>query len=197
MPVITSGGGKALLWEVQIGESKVEDVVDYVRQVAGGKKADKNFRLSQHEGRGGVVIVRINERDENRHHWTAPFMQELEQTLDQRAILQGELLDPILTLDTSDLRRQLPESQDEEWSTGNGQPSTSKRRSPVQEDHLQPDSMQQESSAQQDPPNAQPQAEEQQVDVQPEPEAPSATATRRRNRRPLGQSRFKAFDDFE
>ncbi|KAI6876005.1 hypothetical protein KC338_g637 [Hortaea werneckii] len=197
MPVITSGGGKALLWEVQIGESKVEDVVDYVRQVAGGKKADRNFRLSQHEGRGGVVLVRINERDENWHHWTAPFMQELEQTLDQRAILQGELLDPILTLDTSDLRRQLPESQDEEWSTGNGQPSTSKRRSPVREDHLQPDSIQQESSAQQDPPSAQPQAEEQQVDVQPEPEAPSATATRRRNRRPLGQSRFKAFDDFE
>ncbi|RMY81709.1 hypothetical protein D0861_08199 [Hortaea werneckii] len=197
MPVITSGGGKALLWEVQIGESKVEDVVDYVRQVAGGKKADKNFRLSQHEGRGGVVLVRINERDENWHHWTAPFMQELEQTLDQRAIPQGELLDPILTLDTSDLRRQLPESQDEDGLTGSAKPSTSNHRSPVQEDHSQRESMQQGSSAQQDPPSAQPQAEEQQGDVQPEPEAPPATATRRRNRRPLGQSRFKAFDDFE
>ncbi|KAI6916875.1 hypothetical protein KC332_g11086 [Hortaea werneckii] len=197
MPVITSGGGKALLWEVQIGASKVEDVVDYVRQVAGGKNADRNFRLSQHEGRGGVVLVRINERDENWHHWTAPFMQELEQTLDQRAILQGELLDPILTLDTSELRRQLPESQDEDGVSGNAQPSTSKGRGSVQEDHSQPDSMQQGSSAQQDPPSTQPQAEEQQADVQPEPEAPSATATRRRNRRPLGQSRFKAFDDFE
>lgn len=197
MPVITSGGGKALLWEVQIGESKVEDVVDYVRQVAGGKKADRNFRLSQHEGRGGVVLVRINERDENWHHWTAPFMQELEQTLDQRAILQGELLDPILTLDTSDLRRQLPESQDEDGTTGNAQPSTSKHQGPVQEDRSQPESMQHEGLAEKDAPSAQPQAEEQQVEIQPEPEAPSATATRRRNRRPLGQSRFKAFDDFE
>ena len=107
MPVITSGGGKALLWELDLGVSKVEDLVDYVRQLV-GKKGSSSFRLSQYSEKGGPVLLRPGTKggDEG-----ARFLEEAERALDQAGFEQTGLLDAILSLDTAGLRRPLPETQ--------------------------------------------------------------------------------------
>lgn len=182
LPVITSGGGKALLREVDIGEGGAEELVDYVREVA-GKKGNKNFRLSQHTGGGGVVLVRLSERDES----TRAFLQGVEHALDQRSIEQGEFLDPIVTMDTSALRRQLPESQSE----ANGsirEPASPPHSAPVREQPA-PRAQEEDAPAEQAPSSGQPE-----LDEQPS-EQPTAAVKRRR--RVIQQSRYTGFDDFD
>ncbi|EMC94571.1 hypothetical protein BAUCODRAFT_553229 [Baudoinia panamericana UAMH 10762] len=107
LPVITCAHGKALLWEVHDGESRPEELVSYLGEVA-GKKGNRQFQLSQQSGSGGVVVVRLSE---GRGEWSRNFMQEVELASGQRAIEQSEFLDPIITLDTSDLRRPLKEAE--------------------------------------------------------------------------------------
>ncbi|TKA23259.1 hypothetical protein B0A50_07316 [Salinomyces thailandicus] len=193
MPIITSGGGKALLWEVEIGESSVEDLIDYVKEVAGGKKRDKAFQLSQHTARGGVVVVRIHEKTEDGRPWTVPFMQDLERSLNQRAIEQSEFLDPILTLNTSGLRRQLIGA--DSVPTDSIQRSSPRHRSHVQEEQPRAEATEHDIPAEHAPPSAQPEPEEESSEQAPVPT--STAAARRRTRRPLGKSRFKAFDDID
>ena len=103
MPVVTSGSGKALLWDVEIGTSKVEDVISYVKEVAGAK-GDGDFRLSQHTGKGGIVLVRLDQKE---HDWVRGFLTTLESTLEQRSMEQNQFLNAILTVNTSELRRPL------------------------------------------------------------------------------------------
>ena len=184
MPVITSGGGKALLWEVAIGASSVEELVDYVREVAGGKKGNGQFRLSQHTGRGGVVVVRTLEKSEE---WIKKFLKDMDRALDQASIEQSAFLDPILTLETSELRRQLPESESK--PSGSVQPPASAPRSQrSRQERAEPDAMQEDARGEQAPTSAQPELEE------PPAEQPAPT-TKRRNRRPIQQSRYKDLDD--
>lgn len=103
MPVVTSGSGKALLWDVEIGTSKAEDLVGYVKEAAGAK-GDGDFRLSQHTGKGGIILVRLeNKLDE----WVSAFLTTVESTLEQRSMEQNQFLHAILSVDTSELRRPL------------------------------------------------------------------------------------------
>jgi hypothetical protein len=103
MPVVTSGSGKALLWDVETGTKKAEDFVAYVKEVAGAK-GDGGFRLSQHTGKGGIVLIRLENKDAP---WVAAFLTTVESTLEQRAMEQNQFLNAILSNDTSDLRRPL------------------------------------------------------------------------------------------
>lgn len=184
MPVVTTGGGKALLWKVTTGESSVEEFVEYVTEVA-GKKGNSDFRLSQQTGRGGVVVVRMIERSDE---WTKRFLEQVDLALDQRSIEQAELLDPILTMDASGLRQQLPESQSEAGGSMRApasQPQDTRRpKQPLFEglEHA----LDEEARTEQPPPSAQPELEERPAD--------EAMPTKRR-RRVVYQSRFKDFDD--
>ena len=179
LPVITAGSGKALLWEVNIGESKFEDVVQYVKEVAGHKNSEQ-FRLSQQTGRGGVVVVRLNDRDaEDRE-----FIRSIDRALDQRSVEQNEFLDAVLTKDTRNLRRELPEEPDSPSAAAKSRRDSRPQTQPRQQEQRAvtvPDSP---------PPAEQERAPEQ---------APTDTsaATKRRNRRIITQSRFKGFDDFD
>ncbi|KAK4547147.1 hypothetical protein LTR36_001368 [Oleoguttula mirabilis] len=182
MPIITTGGGKALLWEVTTGESKVQELAEYVREVA-GEKDNSDFRLSQQTGRGGVVVVRILEKSDE---WTKKFLGKAELALDQRSIEQNALLDPILTLDTSGLRQPLQESQSE--MGGSMQAPVSQSRGAPRRERSVVGSPEDEAQAQaeQPPAHAQPEQEEQPI---------GESMTTKRRRRVVYQSRYKDFDD--
>lgn len=193
LPVITTGGGKALLWEVELGQSKVEDVVQYVKEVA-GKKNSNQFRLSQETGRGGIVVVRLNERDEG---WRE-FMRAIDLALDQRGVEQNQFLDVILTMDTSGLRKQLEEAPESSNVNATGGAPASRPQTQPRDQQRAVTIHDSPPPAEPEPPRTQPPAEEQPPEQPPEqqPEQPS-TAARRRNRRIITQSRFKGFDDFD
>lgn len=103
LPVVAAGGGKAVLCEYVADQTTVADVVAYVKQLV-GKGTARNFLLSQESGPGGVVIVRIPEKDTRR---SEDFLDELSVSLNQRTIEQSELLDAILMKDVSCFRTQL------------------------------------------------------------------------------------------
>jgi len=98
--VVSSGGGKALMYDLRYGETTVEEYLDFVHSVAGGKssRARKDDRLS-------VITVRLNTFPADMEQWALNFINGIERTQNQRTILQSEFLDPIIMKDTSALRR--------------------------------------------------------------------------------------------
>lgn len=99
-PVINAAGGKTFCCEFQAGETSIESVVDYVKELA-GKKDALGLSLSGEPGPGGIVTVRVKDVEKLRD-----FHVELDSILDQRSIEQTELLDIVLSKDTSLLRQQ-------------------------------------------------------------------------------------------
>ncbi|KAK3067429.1 hypothetical protein LTR53_015721 [Teratosphaeriaceae sp. CCFEE 6253] len=187
LPVITSGGGKALLWEVEIGESRGDDLVSYVKELAGGKKAHSQFRLSQQTGNGGVVIVRLGENDK----WSTSFMQGVDQELEQESIIQNEFLDVVLIADASGLRR--PSVRNGVTMQRNGMPSpasppqgASQPAQPMENIEEQRPATQAADDMAQEPAEDRP--------VERPSEQPSATK-KKWNRRV--KSRFQGFEDFD
>ncbi|KAK5135090.1 hypothetical protein LTR08_005615 [Meristemomyces frigidus] len=183
MPVVTSGGGKALLHEVDVEHTSVKDVEEFVKGVAGNK--NRNFRLSQQTGRGGVVVVRLDVAKGDAR--TTEFWQSVNIALDQRSVGQGEFLDVILTLDTSGLCRALPESQGE--ASGGVRRQASPPRSPPRRTQPAVIDRQEEAPTMQRPTSPQPEPEKQQD------EGSAAATTTKRIRRRIHQSRFKDYDD--
>ena len=191
MGVVTGAGGKSVVKQIEPGVTRPAEVVDFVRQVA-SSKGDSQFRLTEVTGNGGIAVIRINFKHGD--VWEREFTQQLESMLYQRTMPQNELLDVILTLDTSTLRQPLRHSSERETVAS----SKKLRQVPT------PPS---------DPPRPSPQEEEPTViedERQPSPEQPTTasveqgteqplpTATSRRwNRRAVTKSRFKGFDDFD
>jgi nijmegen breakage syndrome protein 1 len=101
---ITEGRGKALLREAIPNESTVDDFVEYVKNVAGGKGLGEFEDGS--EGKG-VVVVRFNPVKGAGTAWYADFGRQLALRLDHRLVEQNEFLDAILGNDASALRRPL------------------------------------------------------------------------------------------
>ncbi|KAK0258799.1 hypothetical protein B0A54_12596 [Friedmanniomyces endolithicus] len=188
MPVITSGGGKALLWEVSLGESSGDDLVIYVKEVA-GKKDDARFQLSQQTGRGGVFLVRLGEVD----GWTVSFMQSVDKELGQQSVMLNEFLDVILTADASGLRRPILRAEmsgQHQADPVAASPSPSARLL----DQPMDDAVEQTQAVDQVHISAQGAAEEQ----SPERAAEEpTTAPKKWNRRTITKSRFQGFDDFD
>ncbi|KAI9656409.1 MAG: hypothetical protein M1831_004661 [Alyxoria varia] len=115
---ITNGSAKCLFHTVQMGETSVQDFVDYVK-TAGGKKPSESFV----PGTGkGVVFVRLN-REGATADWAAGFCRDVDQELGQRSIEQNEFLDAILLNDASHLRKPLEEDEAEAFT---GPPSTAR-----------------------------------------------------------------------
>lgn len=206
LPVITAGGGKALVYDANPETTKPEDAVQYIREVAGAKQP-KQFKLSQQAGKGGVVVVRANERDEAGR----VFMRSINRALDQRSIEQNELLDPILTLDTTGLRQQLPEPSQasvadsemlqQSQHGGNVAASHVHPHSNAQEEASQPavatQSRDQAENSYGPTPPAEPNVPEVSHPTA-EPAAPEREApAKKRTRRFITQSRFQGFDDFD
>ncbi|KAF4549657.1 putative second BRCT domain on Nijmegen syndrome breakage protein [Elsinoe fawcettii] len=132
LPVITGGGGKALLREVEAPEENpdFDDFLDYVKSCA-GKKGDAAFRLSQHPAaKGGVVVVRPGDPTRTAG---AQFIQRLDLALDQRSVQQNEFLEAILLTDPTELRRPLEVDlvrEDEEDRPDTGRSNTAAPSAP-------------------------------------------------------------------
>ena len=106
---IANGSGKALLFTLNIRKTTAEDMVRYVKNVA-GEKGLGEFEDGS-EGKG-VVIVRFR-GSKDAQDWAIDLGNQVALALDQRLIEQSEFLDAILTNDASILRRPLPEEEDE------------------------------------------------------------------------------------
>lgn len=105
---ITQGGGKAVHCVVTPGQTTSEEVVRYVKTVA-GEKGLGEFEDGS-EGKG-VVVVKF--RGKGKHEeWAARLDYEIAQALDHRLIEQSEFLDAILSNDASTLRRPLLPDED-------------------------------------------------------------------------------------
>jgi len=101
MPTITGGGGKALCHSVNNENPDPQDLLSYVREVA-GKKSDRNFNLGQQpKTKGGIILMRPRGYTEERP-W---FFDQVDSSLGQSSIEQGELLEVILDADASKLKR--------------------------------------------------------------------------------------------
>lgn len=100
---ITNGGGKALKFVPDPGKTTVEDVVRYVKSVA-GEKGMGEFEDGS-EGKG-VVVVRFRLKD-NFADWALQMDTTVSLALGQRLIEQSEFLEAILLNDASSLRRPL------------------------------------------------------------------------------------------
>ena len=100
---IGNGGGKALLFVPDPGKTTVEDIVRYVKSVA-GEKGMGEFEDGS-EGKG-VVVVRFRLKDKFAD-WAVQMDTTVSLALGQRLIEQSEFLEAILLNDASNLRRPL------------------------------------------------------------------------------------------
>ncbi|KAF2021989.1 hypothetical protein BU24DRAFT_417631 [Aaosphaeria arxii CBS 175.79] len=165
---ITGGNGKALLFNVRLGETTVAEYVDYVHSVVGKKKPTKatGDQLP-------VVTIRLPIVPEGLEDWASEFVTGVDYALNQRSVLQNEFLDAIISNDASALRKPPPEAEAPS-STGPAakmEPMSSPRHTRARS---------------REPSQA---AEEQQ---------PTKTNSRKRPmRRGATASRFTGFDDYE
>lgn len=192
MPVVTSGSGKALLWNVEVGTSKVEGLVNYVKEVA-GVKSNGTSRLSQND-RTGVVLVRLQDREEQ---WTSAFLTSVELALEQRSMEQNQFLDAILANDASELRKPLGrESQSQHQSQSqavNSPVNASERAHSRARDQSEPVRRSVEV------PTPEPARDQTQHQPQQsvEPTETMQSTTRRKPRRLVTESRFKGFEEVD
>lgn len=100
---IANGSGKALSFVPDPGKTTAEDIVRYVKSVA-GEKGLGEFEDGS-EGKG-VVVVRFRLK-ENFADWAAQMDTTVSLALGQRLIEQSEFLEAILLNDASKLRRPL------------------------------------------------------------------------------------------
>ncbi|KZF24196.1 DNA damage response protein RcaA [Xylona heveae TC161] len=107
-PPIVNGGGKALIYRLEVGKTTAADVVRFAKNAAGEKGLGEFEDKSEGEG---VVLVRFRAKDPY-ETWAIELGNEIAQSLDQRVIEQSEFLDAILTNNPATLRKQLPEEDD-------------------------------------------------------------------------------------
>ncbi|KAI9732997.1 MAG: hypothetical protein M1834_003540 [Cirrosporium novae-zelandiae] len=105
-PPISDGGGKALYFELRMGETTVEDIVRYVNGISRGGS-----------GKGRAVLVVLFNGKKQWVDWALGLGGQVAQTLNQRLVQQSEFLDVILCNDAGIFRRQLEEESNDRDTT--------------------------------------------------------------------------------
>ncbi|KAL9013176.1 MAG: hypothetical protein Q9173_002106 [Seirophora scorigena] len=103
-PPITNGGGKALYFQLKFGHTTVDELVGFVKNLAGEKGVGELEDGS--EGKG-VVVVKFRGNSKDDFDWAVQLGAEASLALDLRFIEQNEFMDAILMNDASVLRRPL------------------------------------------------------------------------------------------
>lgn len=103
--VINHGGGKAVKYEMDPGQTTVQDLVQYVRNLAGLKYAVGDTI----DGDTGIVLVAFKPNKEL-EDWASIFRYKVARELKQEWFEQNEFLDAILTCDTSGFRKPFREA---------------------------------------------------------------------------------------
>lgn len=102
MPVITACGGKAFVKVINLGTDTAADAIQYLRELAGNKSG----RFGQTAlSLPKTIVIRPSESKDREAEWS-DLNTVLDSALGRPTIAQSELLDVILTLDTSSF--QLP-----------------------------------------------------------------------------------------
>lgn len=104
-PPINNGHGKALLYQLEYGQTKPEELVQFMKNAAGEKGSG-----SERQRNGGVVLVRFRAKGEF-EEWSIDLGNQVALITDQRVIEQSEFLDAILNNDASLLCRPLPREE--------------------------------------------------------------------------------------
>jgi hypothetical protein len=170
---IATGGGKSLLFDLQFGETTIEDYVEFVRNVAGEKRRSKST-----DGSLPVITIRLSNYPAGMEDWATNFVTGVDQALHQRSIQQNEFLDAVVTKDTSPLQRPPPEievvssipEKDSEEASAHVRGPTTRSRSVSLAPETKPGSTE---------------------------EPPKVIPRKRAMRRAVTQSRFTGFDDYE
>ena len=131
---ITNGGGKALYFALEAGKATTEDIVRYVKSVA-GEKGIGEFEDGS-EGKG-VVVVKFRGKGEHAD-WAAQLDYEVAQALDHRLIEQSEFLDAVLSNDASMLRRPLLPNDDDTPRVNGAASHSEAVAAPVRKSPLKP-----------------------------------------------------------
>ncbi|KAL8835409.1 MAG: hypothetical protein Q9170_003338, partial [Blastenia crenularia] len=105
---ITNGGGKVLYFQLKPGQTTTDELVGFIKNVAGEKGLGELEDGS--EGKGVVVVKFRGGKDD--FDWAARLGTEASLALDLRFIEQNEFLDAILMNDASVLRRPLEVADD-------------------------------------------------------------------------------------
>ncbi|KAI4742700.1 hypothetical protein E4T50_06868 [Aureobasidium sp. EXF-12298] len=183
MPTITGGGGKALCHPVNNQNPDPQDLLTYVREVA-GKKSDRNFNLGQQpKTKGGIILIRPRGFTEERPR----FFDQVDSSLGQSSIEQGELLEVILDADASKLKRPAAVVQLEEDTNM----SNSLQQSPAHQPSESSSARRQSLRVATEAPSATPENDA------PETSQQDVATGKRRGRRPLTQTKFKGFDEID
>jgi len=104
LPAITTGHGKALLYNLEPGRTTAEDVVMYMRNAAG----EKGFgSLNQSTDAGGVILIKPSLKGEWLN-WGDKLASGVALQLDQKYMDQADFLDAILRNDAGTLRKAIP-----------------------------------------------------------------------------------------
>ncbi|KAJ4358160.1 uncharacterized protein N0V89_002739 [Didymosphaeria variabile] len=170
--VVAGGGGKALLFDIRLGESTVEEYVGYVRSVVGQKRRGRASKDGL-----PVVTIRLPTYPEELEDWATTFVTGVDRSLNQRSILQNEFLDAIIANDASSLR-QPPTDTEISPSVPETTPTQQSLREPI--------------------PSSQSRAQSQDLEPSSLPaDGPVRTNPRKRPARRAVTSRFTGFDDYE
>lgn len=108
---ITNGHGKALLYDIERGRTTAEDIVGYMKQVAGNKG------LGHFDGSGGVGLVQFRKADEH-CDWDIEIENRIAGITGQKIVETSEFLDAILGNDASSLIRSHPKDLPQGESQG-------------------------------------------------------------------------------
>lgn len=106
---VLNGGGKALHFALDFGKTSAEELIRYVKNVAGEKSLGEFEDGS--EGKG-AVLVRFRGKKEFQD-WAISLGDQLSMALNQRMIEQSEFMDAILTDNAGMLRRPLLEADEQ------------------------------------------------------------------------------------
>ncbi len=106
---VLNGGGKALYFALEPGKTSADELIRYVKKVAGEKSLGEFEDGSMGKG---VVLVRFRGKKVY-EAWSMELGDQLALALDQRMIEQSEFMDAILSNDASMLRRPLQEEDEQ------------------------------------------------------------------------------------
>lgn len=107
---ITNGHGKALLFELDYGNTSVDDMVKYMQNAAGKKGFGEPSTETEE---GGVILVRMHKAKPGFENWVSDLYMGVTRRLEQAPLEQGAFLDAILGNDATALRKPfVPDSID-------------------------------------------------------------------------------------
>ena len=102
---ITNAGGKAFKFQLRLGQTRSDEIVRFVKELAGEKSMGE--LEDESEGKGVVVVRFRGGSNKDYEDWALDLGDQVAVALGQRMIEQSEFMDSILMNDPTRLRKPL------------------------------------------------------------------------------------------